>query len=307
MPAAEYTHRPFADEADYARMRALVAATCALGGPPVYATAGDLDWWRCSDDDPDAIRLAELWFAGDDPIGIAWPADDWVDLIAHPHHRDAEAAMLAWAEARLLRRAPADGEPPTLRAWAYSGDAARTALLRGRGYTPGEGGLRLHEWRLDAPADPPPAPEMPRGYVARALAGAAEVEARAAAHRAAFGSTGYTAAKHRAILAAPTYRPDLDLVAAAPGGALAAFALAWYDPAARVGLFEPVGTDPGHRRRGLARALLHEGIRRLRALGARAAYVNSADDERPAVQLYPAAGFRLLDRNIVWRRTLTPE
>ena len=40
-----------------------------------------------------------------------------------------------------------------------------------------------------------------------------------------------------------------------------------YDEANRRGIFEPVVTHPDHRRRGLARALMLEGMRRARALG----------------------------------------
>lgn len=40
------TSRPYAGEEDYARMRALLTDIYATGGPPVYCTVGDLDWWR---------------------------------------------------------------------------------------------------------------------------------------------------------------------------------------------------------------------------------------------------------------------
>ena len=46
----------------------------------------------------------------------------------------------------------------------------------------------------------------------------------------------------------PHYRFEDDLVVEAPDGSLAAFAMAWWDPAAKVGEFEPVGTHPDHQR-----------------------------------------------------------
>jgi predicted N-acetyltransferase YhbS len=70
------------------------------------------------------------------------------------------------------------------------------------------------------------------------------------------------------IQAAPLYRRDLDLVAIAPGGELAAFTTIWYDDVSRCGFFEPVATVPEHRRRGLASSLLSEGMRRLKKMGA---------------------------------------
>ncbi|MER6177880.1 GNAT family N-acetyltransferase [Streptosporangium sp. NPDC001681] len=51
------------------------------------------------------------------------------------------------------------------------------------------------------------------------------------------------------------YRPELDLVAVSPGGDVVAYCQGWYDEVNGVGAFEPVGTHPGHRRLGLARAV----------------------------------------------------
>jgi len=48
-----------------------------------------------------------------------------------------------------------------------------------------------------------------------------------------------------------------------------------------------VGTSPNHRRRGRALALLREGLRRLQALGATEAYVDTGQAV-PANQLYEA-------------------
>ena len=91
------------------------------------------------------------------------------------------------------------------------------------------------------------------------------------------------------ILCTPGYAPDLDLVAVAPDGRVAAFAILWLGPAVagrREGHFEPVGTRPEFRRRGLARALLLDGMRRLRAAGATHALVETEDVREGANGLY---------------------
>ncbi len=59
-------------------MRALTVEIYSLAGPPVYATVGDLDWWRSTEDDPDAILTARLWWDAGRLVGVAWPADDQV-------------------------------------------------------------------------------------------------------------------------------------------------------------------------------------------------------------------------------------
>ncbi|HEV7129974.1 MAG TPA: GNAT family N-acetyltransferase [Ktedonobacterales bacterium] len=292
--------RPYAGEADYAQLRDLLTAMPPLSGPAVYCTAGDLDWWRYSDDDPMAIQLVHLWFADAALLGFAWPKDDQVDLLAHPHYRDIEPAMLHWAESARRLNSKAS-EPLSLRAWAYDGDTRRTALLRGQGYVRTDTSFVYRSRTLDVPI---PALHLPSGYTLRQLEGHAEIEQRVAVHRAAFTGSHMSVAKHCTLMDAPTYRADLDLVAVAPDGAFAAFGIVWLDIANRLGVFEPVGTHPAHRRQGLGQAILSEGMRRLQRLGARAVYVNSRGEDVAASRLYESVGFGLFDRNHAWKKSL---
>jgi GNAT superfamily N-acetyltransferase len=71
----------------------------------------------------------------------------------------------------------------------------------------------------------------------------------------------------------PLYRRDLNIVAIAPDGELAAFCTAWYDDVTRTGHFEPVGTAPEHQRRVLGKAVMCEALRRLKRMGATRAIV----------------------------------
>jgi ribosomal protein S18 acetylase RimI-like enzyme len=123
-------------------------------------------------------------------------------------------------------------------------------------------------------------------------------------HRDAFAPSRMTAAKHRAVMAAPTYRQDLDLVVEAPDGSLAAFSIVWFDEVNGIGVFEPVGTHSAHRRLGLGAAVMREGMRRLQALGAHTAYVNTGGHTRAANALYEATGFELVDVNWMWKKAL---
>ncbi|MCJ7693888.1 MAG: hypothetical protein MUO40_00530, partial [Anaerolineaceae bacterium] len=54
----------------------------------------------------------------------------------------------------------------------------------------------------------------------------------------------------------------------------ASFCTIWFDDVNRTGNFEPVATVPAHQRKGLSRALLTEGLKRLQKLGALHAYVS---------------------------------
>jgi mycothiol synthase len=210
-----------------------------------------------------------------------------VELAAHPAHATALGPeVLAWGEAHARALPAAEGARPSWWVSARADDPELIALLAAAGFRP----ARWTAWRYERALDDPlPAPTLPDGFVLRPLDGAAEVPAYVDAHRAAFGSTYMTAAWRGQILRVPGYVPDLDLVAAAPDGRVAAFAILWLGPAVagrREGQFEPVGTRPEFRRRGLARALLLEGMRRLRAAGATHALVETEDVREAANGLY---------------------
>ena len=82
---------------------------------------------------------------------------------------------------------------------------------------------------------------------------------------------------------------------------LAAYVGVPYDATNRLGIFEPVCTHPNHRRRGLARTLMLEGLRRLQAIGARDVMVDTGD-MIPANRLYDSIGFSEVVRVYGWRK-----
>lgn len=100
---------------------------------------------------------------------------------------------------------------------------------------------------------------------------------------------------------APLYRRDLDLMVIAPVGEVAAFATIWWDESTRTGTFEPVGTVPEHQRKGLGKALMTEGLKRLQQLGAVMVYVSSYGEAAHAT--YESAGFTNYDRSELWEKT----
>jgi mycothiol synthase len=294
-----YTLRPYADENDYAAMRELLVQIEARQGPLVYCHLGDLDWWRYTDADPDAaVRAVQLCFDADMRlVAFPWPKGSQVDIIALPGHGQAEDELLDWAEARF--RATADGADAPFRAWSYEHDERRNQALQARGYERGTAHYNTNARDLSID---PPAPELPPGYHIRHVRGEEDIAARVAVHRDAFAPSRMTVEKHRAVMAAPTYRPELDLVVEAPDGTFAAYCLVWFDAANRTAEFEPVGCHSAHRRRGLTKAVLFEGMRRVRALGAtRCSVISSGDaNSEPARRLYASAGCHVAGRIWAW-------
>jgi mycothiol synthase len=99
--------------------------------------------------------------------------------------------------------------------------------------------------------------------------------------------------------------PDLDLVAEAPDGSLAAFCIGWLNRNTSLGIsgqIEPVGVHENYRNIGLGRTILMEGLRRLQLQGASQIYVETDNYRGAALELYKAAGFRVIKDVLVFRR-----
>lgn len=85
------------------------------------------------------------------------------------------------------------------------------------------------------------------------------------------------------------YDPQLDLRVESEGGQVAGYALFWFDPVTKVGLVEPVRTEDEFQRRGLADAMVREGIHRLIDRGAER--IKISYESQAAEAAYLAVGF----------------
>jgi ribosomal protein S18 acetylase RimI-like enzyme len=293
--------RPYGDSDDYARIRTLLEESYRISGPPDNASVGDLDWWNCTDEELDPISAARLWITEDDcVVAVAWPSGSQVDLLTHPQHCQLEDEMLAWAETELRDSASAGEEPPEIEVYAFAKDNERRELLAASGYTQTD---EYHNYRTRS-LETIPEQSVAEGYTLRNVGGEEDLGARVAVHRDAFAPSKMSVEKHRRVMESPTYRRDLDIVAVAPDGTFAAFCIVWYDEANRNGLFEPVGCHSEHRQRGLASAVMCEGMRRVRVLGAATVNVVSSGSELSANRLYDSLGFTLVDRHERWTKSL---
>ncbi len=86
------------------------------------------------------------------------------------------------------------------------------------------------------------------------------------------------------LQSAPLYRRDLDIVAAALDGSLAAFCTIYYDDYTRSAVTVLVGVVAEHWRRGLGKAVVIEGMRQLKQLGRTRVFATA--NEEPADALY---------------------
>jgi predicted N-acetyltransferase YhbS len=101
----------------------------------------------------------------------------------------------------------------------------------------------------------------------------------------------------------PLYDPALDLAVETAAGEVAGYALFWFDPVTKVGLVEPMRVEDAYQRRGLARALLTNGLDRLALRWARRLKVGYATDV--ARRLYVGAGFHVTSTDRSYSRRST--
>jgi GNAT superfamily N-acetyltransferase len=204
---------------------------------------------------------------------------------------------LGWAINHQRAEAAATGERRSLYATSRADDATRIARIERHGFVPDS----WHDVHLVRDlSEPIPEPALPPGFTIRPLDGERDVDAYVTMHRTAFGTNRMTAEWRRATLCDPHYEADLDLVVVAPDGTLAAFCVCWITPplpsrgGSRVAQVEPMGVQPNYRRLGLGRALLHDGFRRARELGADRMEVDAFSFSEPALRAYESVGFRRL-------------
>ena len=301
--------RPFRGEDDYDRIRAFLRKVFIANGRREHSwSVARLEYWRwhVTAVVPGALPLERAVYLreqDDEVIAVVnTEGRGEAYLQIHPDHRSLalEAEMIEVAEEYFA--ATVDGVS-RLAVWAHDEDGLRTGLLEQLGYAPAQGFVQQNRTELSEPFPDPP--ETP-GFTVRPLFGPEELPARSWASWRAFHPDAPDADYEgfdwyaQNIQRQPLYRRDLDLVAATNDGTIASFATVWYDDVTRSAYFEPVGTDPGFQRRGLARALLAEGLRRAHQLGARTASVHGGTS--PANALYAAAGFADFDSIRPWRR-----
>jgi GNAT superfamily N-acetyltransferase len=124
-------------------------------------------------------------------------------------------------------------------------------------------------------------------------------EAAVRAHLDAWAPSTYTAEGYQGVREMPAYRGDLHILVEAPDKTMTSSTIMWLDEANKTAEFEPVGTHPRYRRRGLARAMLLHGMQQARAAGASHMTVacQGAPGHPAARELYYGIGFRELSRD----------
>jgi GNAT superfamily N-acetyltransferase len=274
------------------------------------ATYGELAWiWGKGHAADGAAWRSRQWHSGDELVAWGWAylprevhrSDGSVHVVTgahlayqvHPGHAELVDDVVGWYDhvAAGLERtaAPRLADEFALRRWAAHGYEPDLAALADTGSW-----TQLNE-RVLAEVDEP---ALPAGF-RFVNADAAGPEAAVQAHVDAWAPSSYTLAGYAGVKQTPAYRGDLHVLVEAADGTMAASTIIWLDEANKSAEFEPVGTHPGYRRRGLATAMLLHGMQLARAAGATRMTVAcaGAPGHPQARGLYYGAGFRPFTRD----------
>lgn len=254
--------------------------------------AADLQWWWRAPRRSDAI--GQLFWVDDEGPVAAFVVTDWGGAW------ECDPILVPRTPALTLRAVWASGMEAVhelgleeIEVLAREDDVALLGLLTSAGFVPGQ--QYWTAW-MDA-RDRAEVVSLPAGFALVDRAGreagphpmrrrnGEEVEAR--------------------LRQSPLYDPALDLAVEAADGEIAGYALFWFDPVTGVGLVEPMRVEEPYQRKGLARAILTEGLDRLARRGARRMKVGFGTEE--ARGLYLGAGFRVTSSSRSYRRRQTAD
>lgn len=147
-----------------------------------------------------------------------------------------------------------------------------------------------HEWEYKTGADN--CPVLPEGFTieSRAENKPDAAEGIIETVKKAFNSTTFQTGILDSLQQNPMYDPELDLYVRSPEGKIAAYCRGTVDSENGVCGIDPVCCHPDFTRKGLAKAVVKECLRRMGNKGGKLAYIGSAEIPEPSTYLYKSLG-----------------
>jgi GNAT superfamily N-acetyltransferase len=292
-------------------LRLIQHCASRLWSPSSWWHTGGLAWQGGSITDRGPARVLLFGSRG----GLA--AWAWLERPGHlsaqidPAHPELAPGIVAWfAE---------NGTGARLTVQVAAGDDALRGALDAAGFSELVAAPYFLDMRQAAGRRPM---TLPEGYCVRSVQ-PDDVTARVRLHQAAWepgrlpfhpdhrpvtppgAKSSFGEEDYRRVQSTWPYRPELDLVAVAPDGTLAASCIAWLDDTIGVAEIEPVGTAPSHRGLGLAAAVCLAAVDAVSMLAGTEVVIHARGDAAYPVprRVYRRCGFSAVSRTSTYART----
>lgn len=238
----------------------------------------------------------KIWMDNKKIIAVTILEDHDFYINIHPDYKFTELEIIQWAQEE---RKKAGDQNNTLNIPTHESDDKRIKLLEKLGFI-NTGFVcysRIRPFDLEIPDY-----NLPEGYEVRQL----DMEIDFLKYREVISSVfkhckQMTEESTRMLTKATFYNPDLDLVVVAPDGSFAAFCTIRLETERVIAEFEPVGTHPDHRKLGLAKAVMLEGLKRLENYQPTVICIPDAAATAGANKLYDSLGFTEKEEVQIWQ------
>ena len=295
-----------------AAMRRLLMLGCQSAIPGSYMHPGCLDFdTHFPPDERENRRNLRLWEDLDqepptlEAWAMYWRHEGTFDLFASPAlhgtpwHASVMDEYVAWAEGQARERGLKQISP----FWALETDLVLRGLMQARGFE--EIHFDLVPPLFGRSLDELPPVRLPDGFSVQGVGSPEDGRLRAWVTHGAFRSRDdweQVAGEYAQFMRSAVYDGERDLFVRSPDGRGASACTIWFDTLNGVGLFEPVATHPDFQGKGLGKAVMAEGLRRMKAAGMDRAIVGFDPSNKAALALYTGMGFQAVCYFVGYRK-----
>ena len=205
----------------------------------------------------------KIWEIDDQIVALSrtQPSGECI-LLIHPEYTSHSKQIIQWMQERV--REVAESDEVKMNITADDADTELVSALTDLGFKMDESDGDNQVRPVDAPI---PEYSLPEGYTVRHAVDE-DYEKYLEVQSSVFGHMRHmTKKRYDLYRRASFYNEELDIVAVAPNGEFAAFCTGRIDPVSKIAELEPVGTHPDHRKKGLAKVVILECLKRLEKSG----------------------------------------
>ncbi len=249
-----------------------------------------------------------LWRDGEVLVGFGYVdgyCNLWFETKNDSLSQGLEDEIISWGIRCLNLRNSSSGTNDPLDHCCDSANNHRREILLRNGFILGSVRSLTFLRQLSEPVEVFP---FPQGYSWRSVNELDSIESLVDLHQAAFGTKKMTVEYRTAMMNAPQYLQDMDLVAVAPDGSLCAFCVCgFYDDSRVSGYTDPIGTHPHHQHKGLAKALVSTGMAILAKSGTLKVEFGTSSENAAMQQLAASLGFNCTAEKLWFSKEITPD